>query len=65
MIDGQVTLCDIDNTIYINDFYIGTYSQNNDSSISFNVFMSGLGAYEGEADNEEEAIEKITSWLDY
>lgn len=64
MIDGQVTMCDIDNTIYVNDFYIGTYSQNNDNSISFNVFMSSVGAYVGEADNEEEAIEEITNWLD-
>lgn len=65
MIDGKVTMCDIDNTIYVNDFYIGTYSQNNDNSISFNVFMSGVGVYNGYADSEEEAIEEITNWLDY
>ena len=65
MIDGQVTMCDIDNTIYVNDFYIGTYSQNNDNSISFNVFMSGVGAYVGCADSGDEAIEMITNWLDY
>ena len=64
MIDGQVIFCNLDNTIYVNDFYIGTYSQNNDNSISFNVFMSGIGAYEGCADSKDEAIEKITNWLD-
>lgn len=64
MAKGEVTLCDIDNTIYVDNIYIGMYRYDHDGTISFQVFMSGRGGYEGNEDTEENAIKAIADWME-